>query len=297
MSRWPDFIVGGASKSGTSSLVALLAQHSGISLSAVKEPGYFLGLGSGLPLNGPGDHKRHSGLRLNEKEYLELFNSALPEQLTGEASSNYLYDSKAATAIRRFLPTVRLIFILRSPEERALSAYRHLRRDGDEQLDLAKALQAEATRTQEGYDYLWRYTFCGAYSKHLKHWLEQFPREQLFICYFEDLIGDPRLLLERLSRFLHLEPPSGSIFPVHENASHDGLHAVRNVIAKTPIGNVWRLLPLPIRLRVRYALRPGPARCEPTPCMESLRAYFADERAQLRLLLEANGFALPKWID
>jgi hypothetical protein len=274
-----------------------MAQHPKLMFSNVKEPGYFLGRGAGLFLNGAGDMRRHGRIRLTQADYLALFQTVRAGQLAGEASSNYFYDAKAAEAIRALIPAVRLIFILRSPEERALSAYRHLRRDGDEQLELPEALQAEARRTRDGYDYLWRYTFCGAYSMHLRPWLEYFSKEQVFICYFEDLLEQPGKLLERISRFLEIEPPAGPVLPVHENASHDGMHAVREFIAKTPIGHAWRLLPLPIRLRVRYALRPGPAHSESTPCLETLRGYFANERSQLRLLLEANGFPLPRWID
>lgn len=275
-----------------------MAQHPKLALSQVKEPGYFLGRGAGLFLKGPGDRHRHRGIRLNRADYLALFQSVRAGQLAGEASSNYLYDAKAAEAIRAIIPAVRMIFILRSPEERALSAYRHLRRDGDEQLELLEALKAEAQRTRDGYDYLWRYTFCGAYSSHLRPWLEHFPKEQVFICYFEDLLEQPGQLMERISQFLGINPPAGPVLPVHENASHDGLHAVREVIAKTPIGQVWRLLPMAMRLRVRYALRPGRARSPSSaPSMETLCAYFAEERAQLRLLLEDNGFPLPRWID
>lgn len=270
-------------------------------MSPVKEPGYFHGEGGGVFLMGPGDRKRHRGMTLDRDAYLALFAGAGDEDLLGEASSNYLYDPLAAQAIFKRQPRARVIFILRHPVERALSAYRHLRRDGDEPHDsLTPALAEEAGRKAAGFDWLWRYRECGHYAQHLAPWMERFSPGQVHIADFEDLVANPDSLGREIVRFLGLEAPDRPFIPVHENASAarplSGL--ARPLSASWP-GRLWRFcVPLRLRLRARGLFPPGlgpdPATAEERAALE---ACFYPHLKELGRLLRASGHKIPRWVE
>lgn len=79
----PNFFIVGAAKSGTSSLAYYLGQHPDVYMSPVKEPCYFL-----------------SDFGLDDyNEYISLFRGAGDALAVGEASTGYLADEYAATAI------------------------------------------------------------------------------------------------------------------------------------------------------------------------------------------------------
>ena len=59
----PNLFVIGAPKCGTTSLHRYLDQHPRISMSAVKEPKFFLAQGSRPHHHGPGDERRLPGVR------------------------------------------------------------------------------------------------------------------------------------------------------------------------------------------------------------------------------------------
>lgn len=299
MKSWPDFIIAGASKSGTSSLVALLAQHPRIRFSAVKEPSYFLGQGGGFCLSGPGDEGRLSGRTVERAAYQTLFRN-LPDGVFGEASSNYFYDPLAAKAILRELPNARIIVILRNPIERAYSAYRHLSADGDETLvPFSAGLAAEAERTKGGFDYLWRYAECGYYGRYLRDWFALFPEGRLTVCYFEDLVSTPNVLGRRLCQFLGLELPGMDFIPVHENASQRrGECRLRDRMSVRLPGLLWRRW-VPIRWRLRFrvsGMSDWRAVSVPADAARLLQEQYREDEKLLKALLEDNGFASPPWL-
>lgn len=280
--------------------MALLAQHPCIRFSAVKEPSYFLGRGSGFCLSGPGDEGRLSGRTVERAAYQALFRN-LPYGVFGEASSNYFYDLLAAKAILREVPNARIIVILRNPIERAYSAYRHLIADGDETLvPFSAGLAAEAERTKRGFDYLWRYADCGHYGRYLRDWLTLFPEGRLTVCYFEELVSTPNVLGRRLCQFLGLDLPNWDFIPVHENASYRrGRGHLRERLSGKLPGMLWRRW-VPIRWRLRFrvsGLSDWRAASVPADAARLLQEQYREDEKSLRALLEANGCALPAWLE
>lgn len=251
---------------------------------------------------GPGDRKRHRGLTLDRKEYLSLFAGARSGDRIGEASSNYLYDPLVARAISSQVPEAQIVVILRHPVDRALSAYAHLRRDGDEESPtFAAALAEEEARKAAGYDRLWRYRECGHYARHLTPWLERFPPEQLHIVLFEDLVSAPDALGRDIVHFLGLEAPRKPFVPVHENASAGSFaEALREPLSASVAGRLWRAaMPLRWRLRVRAHLRRGGPRRQLATLEEraALEAYFYPHLIALGQLLKNTGHKIPPWAE
>ena len=126
--RFPDFLLVGAPKCGTSALHAALARHPQLLLSEPKEPKFFLTDGppptSG---GGPGDVPTWGEHVWRQDEYKALFAAAPAGARCGESTVFYLYDRDAQRRIRTFVPEARLVAVLRDPVERAHSNWAHLR--------------------------------------------------------------------------------------------------------------------------------------------------------------------------
>ncbi len=92
MDTWPNFIIAGARKTGTTSLYEYLKQHPKVFLSRIKEPGYFR---SFVPPNVWPYPIR------NKEKYLDLFRNVTDEIAIGEASAIYLEDPETPFLIHK----------------------------------------------------------------------------------------------------------------------------------------------------------------------------------------------------
>jgi len=211
----PSFIIGGAPRSGTTWLYQLLARHPKIYMARpVKpEPKFFLV-----------DDLYERGLEY----YSHWFAGAMPGQLAGEKSTNYLESAVAARRIRTHLPSVKLIFILRDPVERAYSNYLWTKMNGLETEEFSVALALEAKRERSlspahRYARPFSYFRRGLYAELLQPYLELFPRNQLLVLRFEDINDHREALVAALSDFLGIESrPEDAMAAGVVNASEKG---------------------------------------------------------------------------
>jgi hypothetical protein len=226
--RLPTFLIIGAAKSGTTSLYQYLVQHPAVFMPDLKEPHFWSWFG-----HPPGDRRswlldRPPEALTTVEAYAGLFAKARTAQVAlGEASTGYLCDPRAPQIIHDHLPAVRSIALLRDPIERAWSDFRMMRREGLEpESDFVRAVQLDA----DG-----RYVHQGAYGSALRRWLAAYPAEQLHVRLFDDLVADPRALVQGVLRFLGLRPMELDVRSRH-NAAPDQ--------APVPEGARARLLPL-----------------------------------------------------
>jgi hypothetical protein len=205
----PDFFVLGAPKAGTTALHAALARHPQLYLSPVKEPKYYLTAGRdparrGAPgQRGPGD--RHSAREWvwRRADYERLFEAAPAGLLRGESTPFYLYDLAAQRRIRNDVPGARLVAVLRDPVDRAYSNWMHLWSDGLEPIDdFRTAYRAEDARVAAGWAPFWHYRRLGCYGEQLDHLYSLFPREQVHLLRYRELVERPVETLDAVCRFL-----------------------------------------------------------------------------------------------
>lgn len=204
----PNFLVIGAAKAGTSSLYSYLGQHPEIYTSPVKGPCFFaFEEGQKVSVFGPGDQEMFDRNVVTDLvAYQALFNGVRDKKAFGEASVLYLYEPTAAARIKRYIPEVKLIAILRNPLDRAFSSFLHLRRDGREPLDdFAEALKAEEDRVKARWQHLWHYTRLGFYYTQLSRYFDLFHPHQIAVYTADEFKANPLKVLQDIFRFLDVD--------------------------------------------------------------------------------------------
>jgi len=222
MSNKPDFFIVGAAKSGTTALQQILASHTSVYMSPIKEPNYFYNevaisdLRTGLQdklkkenaerwiKEGMNGEIWNAFLR-DESLYKKLFEKAATNQVSGEASVSYLYSLEAAKNIHQFNPNAKIIILLRNPAERAWSHFLMEKRMGlvPKNFSAAFNLYNNDDRKIWGKDPI--FLSGGFYYLQVKRFLDTFPKEQIFICFYEDYKADPAKLINELLQFLGID--------------------------------------------------------------------------------------------
>ncbi len=186
----PNFIIIGAQKAGTSSLYFYLSQHPNIRVSATKEIhyyNYYEPQGRGL-----GWYKSFFPLKLTSRN-----------QITGEASPYYLFDENVPPRIKRDLPDVKLIALLRNPIDRAYSAYSMNKRQ--ENMKDFPTFEGAIANNDMSSEQSVLYLFRGRYADHIRHWLRYFNRDQFLFIKSEEFFQDPKKSLREVYDFLGVE--------------------------------------------------------------------------------------------
>lgn len=138
MGRFPDFLIIGAAKSGTSFLHELLLGHPDVVFK--RNPDV-------PPAN---DKEIHFfDARAYDRLGIDWYKGRFPfgeGVVTGEATPYYMFCPRVPERVHRVMPAVKLIAVLRNPVARAFSDYHHRRRDGLEPLSFEDVIRAESER-------------------------------------------------------------------------------------------------------------------------------------------------------
>ncbi|MBY8977355.1 sulfotransferase [Rhodobacteraceae bacterium NNCM2] len=199
--RFPDFIIGGAPKCGTTSLHFILGQHPEISMPD-EEIHYF---DADDPIVHP-DFFFYSGGKLewfdarpedkpNLDWYAGRFASFPRTACIGEDSTTYLHSASAPDRIKALIPDVKLIFMLRNPVARAYSQYWHL------------VMTARATCSFE--EALTRFPVIvigSSYVDALRRYYDCFGRDAVKVVFFEDFVADNQAAIDDVTAYLSLDP-------------------------------------------------------------------------------------------
>jgi hypothetical protein len=183
--RLPDFIIGGAPKCATSSLHYILAEHPDIGIpkgelhffdadDPITHPDFFFVERGQLASFDP--DARHGPLF---KAYAERFGPFQEKQNIGEDSTTYLFSDVAASRMKRMLPEVKLIFMLRDPVARAYSQYWHLVSTGRATVSFERALATERS-----------IVLGSTYARQIARYFELFGRDKVEVILFEDFVAD-----------------------------------------------------------------------------------------------------------
>jgi Sulfotransferase domain len=180
--RLADFIIMGAAKSGTTTLFRYLERHPQICLSKIKEPNFF-----GM------DENYQKGLDW----YSSMFSGAKPDQVCGEASTDYAKFPKFPATAKRLaqtLPDVKLIYLIRNPVNRAYAYYRHVGR----KFKVRETFEEHIGHTQICLE-------SSNYMMQIENYLQFFPKESFLFLMMEDLIDHSEKTLPKICRFIGVD--------------------------------------------------------------------------------------------
>ena len=245
----PDFIVFGAAKSGTTSLYGLLAEHPCVEPCVTRDAQF----GNTKEVRffdynwyrGRDWYRSHFPLersrRKFEAEHARPF-------LTGEGSPTYISNLWAPTRVRKLLPNVKLIAVLRNPVDRAYSHFQYSRRAGLEECEsFVEAVACEEDRLRPEWARMaadprynswnfaaWSYLARSRYDEQLERWLALFPREQFLFLKAEDLFARPQPAIDATFEFLGLPPhPSKGVGQLNVSPEYETMpHATRERLAE-----------------------------------------------------------------
>jgi hypothetical protein len=199
--NFPNLLIVGAAKSGTTSLFNYLSQHPDIFMSSNKEPHFLINkeIGSGRIPNGINDLEK----------YTELFKDGGSFKFRGEASTMYLQFADASIKnIKKYLCSkTKIIIMLRNPIDRAFSGYHHVRRFNKiENLSFEDAIDICEERYTKNLNITpaSRYLNIGLYSKMVSKYLNEF-KENVHIIIYDDFILDTNSELQKVYNFLSVE--------------------------------------------------------------------------------------------
>lgn len=289
----PDFAVIGAAKAGTTALWSWLGQHPEIFLPEVKEPGFFAFAGqSALPGKGPYDPDYVARIATDWKTYRGLYAMAAG-RITGDVSPVYAAVPGALAQLAACRPDARIIMLLRDPARRAFSQYLHHRRDGLEPCPTFEAaLDAEAQRIAEGWNWAYAYAGNGHYLPQVRRLLRLFPREQVLFLDHAALVATPEPCWKAVCAHLGIAP-----VPMPENRLVNATRTLTSLPARQtlerrlqhpgPAQRVLKhLLPRPVR-RILRRLITGPPLPVPvltTATRDRLRRDYARDWPALQAL-------------
>jgi hypothetical protein len=269
--RQPDFAIIGAMKCATTTLHEQLARQPGVFMSRPKEPNFF-----------SDDDQYARGLDW----YWSLFRDAGTGVLCGESSTHY---TKLPTyphtveRLRKALPDVKLVYVMRHPIDRLISQYVHEKIEGTVTAPIDEAVD----RRPELVAY-------SLYSMQVEPFLAAYGPERVLPVFFERLIARPQDELERIWRFLGAAGRPAwdhALAPLNSGGSHLRRSPLRTALvnspALTPIRR--RLIPKPWAERLKALWRVRPHRPAPAPAtVERLRDRFDDDLARLGTWLGIN---------
>ena len=302
---FPDFFLVGAPKAGTTALHSALAGHPQLFLSPVKEPKFYLRderRPSRREHRGPGDaHSRNEWIWRRDR-YEALFEAAPGGALRGESTPFYLSDPAALARIHADRPDAKLVAVLRDPVDRAYSNWMHLWSDGLEtEPDVVRAVAAEDARRAAGYAPFWHYRRLGLYGEQLQALYQVFPRSQVHLLRYRDLVDTPAEAVGAVCAFLGVEAADPPL-PRGENTRPFAPDTPRTRrLARLARAGAWTgqwFPPQAWRIAARPVLRALQNQDVPRPRLTpqqraELLVHFADD---IRLLGRVTGNDYTDWL-
>jgi hypothetical protein len=283
----PTFLVIGAFKCGTTSLHHYLAQHPDVQMPAMKETDFFSGPPNGVPYaTGAKRIKRLD-------EYEKLFDPAITAR--GEASPNYTVHPLrpgVPEAIKKIIPGVKLIYIVRDPVTRTVSHYHHYVSTMGERRSLEDALGDLADLNSP-------YVCASFYALQLEQYLLHFRKEQIIVVDQADLHTKRQATLREIFAFLSVDDTFVSPrFDEEVNTRNDRrTYSKAIILIRLARATPLQKLPQGFRVTMRNVLEKLVSKPLKTPILDDtlrikLQELYKEDAQRLRAL---TGKTFPTW--
>lgn len=275
--RLTDFLIVGAMKAGTWSLVRYLKLH-------------------------PSIHMPHAELHYfdrddNFKQETSWYSRMLTEGcdyskhsdalLIGEKTPTYSYQPNCAERIKETLPNVKLIWIFRNPVERTYSNYLHARGKGAELLNFRDSISKEGERIKNNI--FKGYVERSKYVIQVERFLEHFSNEQMHFILFEHLLHNPQAELNRVADFLGVQCFEDDLPQQHANKTFMPIFPLSLWCARKLAGYNSKLYKA---LKIVNYLSPRKKPVIPMDVIQNLESIFEPYNQRLS---EITGLDLELW--
>jgi hypothetical protein len=210
----PDFLIVGAARCGTTSLFSALSQHpavfNGAMLPWTREVHYF----DNHYDRGLAWYRSHFPLRARAGRIARAAGAAA---MAFESGPYYMFHPLAADRVRRDLPRVKLLVMVRDPVERARSGHSFSTSLGFETEPFERALELEAARLDGEAERIMAdpryvshshrhhsYRARGEYIDQIERLERLFGRDRIHVIESDDFFSDPEPVYDAVLRFLGL---------------------------------------------------------------------------------------------
>ena len=285
----PNFLIVGASQSGTTSLWHHLGAHPAIFMPKRKESRFF----SDIKVRSRRGHHIETTLIKTLKAYKRLFRDVKNENAIGDNSPDYLpcYQKSVKNIIGILGKEVKIIIILRNPVERAYTLYLKYINKEYPSLSFEDALQKGGQYgVKEWYGY---YPLeSGLYYKQVKAFLDSFNNVRIYLT--DELQTKPESVMKDLYEFLEVDHSFKSNFKARYN-SYPGrvtllysfylrVNAKFQVIAK--LFSLMKFL-VPARLKKIILLNPKKPKMK-AQTRNYLKNYYREDIIKLEKLIRKD---------
>ena len=254
MVKIPNVIIGGAPKSGTSSLYNWLVAHRDVCASTIKETFYLMDKDN--PFINPEYNYHLYGLEGYERYFKHCSENC---QIRIEATTHYLYQQTALDVLGGITPLPKVIFLLRKPSQKLYSDYQFTSNNLavlDKNISftqLINLIQNEPITVLEKYSNprtaknLKNLINHCCYLNYLQKWREKFG-DNLLVFLFEELTINPRGFVQMVAKKLAINPdfydnydfaPSNQSFTIKNQILHRN---ARKIAKKLPKNLLKKLL-------------------------------------------------------
>ena len=206
------FVIGGAQKSGTTTLDAIFRRHPALQMARIKETHFF----------------DDESLDWSQPDYSRLHRhfDAEDGRLRGEATPITLYWRPAIRRLHAYNPSVKIVLMLRDPVTRAFANWKKEHAAGLDAMLFEDAIRAYPERVRasaetEGLHRVISYVERGFYGSQLAYLARYFPKENVHCEIYEEFFADRTAGLERVAGFLGVGPFPASIPDLRRHASKD----------------------------------------------------------------------------
>ena len=176
----PNFICIGSQRAGTTWLHNCLDEHPEVFVPAEKELHFF-------------DRFYDTGLTSYQSHFTPTQRGAA--KTWGELTPNYYQEPQALERIKRDIPEVKIVYILRQPAERAFSQYQLYSQGQFYGMSFEEVIANKEFVTD-----------LSMQGKHLQRLYSLFDRSQVLVLFYDELSQSPETFLKRVLTFLQVDP-------------------------------------------------------------------------------------------
>ena len=187
-SLFPNLIIGGAPKCGTSSLYFWLSAHPDVYGSPKKETFFFADKVNRF--NKEANIHEHAVLR-----YLEFFKGGESATIRFEATAHYLYEDQARKAFSQAEVPPKIVFLFREPSKQMYSHYK-MERYRTKKVDLPLSEYIHLPKIAKYVDY----------ARHLEKWIKDMPEGHVGVWFFEDFMSRKEEVMKEIAVFAGVDP-------------------------------------------------------------------------------------------